>query len=41
LQQRGVLALPASPVVFRLLPPMIWEQTQVDEFLNAMEEVLA
>ena len=41
LQQRGVLALPASPVVFRLLPPLIWEQAQVDEFLNALEDVLA
>jgi acetylornithine/LysW-gamma-L-lysine aminotransferase len=41
LQQRGVLTLPASPVVFRLLPPMIWEQKQVDEILNALEDVLA
>jgi acetylornithine/LysW-gamma-L-lysine aminotransferase len=40
LQQRGVLALPASPVVFRLLPPMIWQQAQVDEFLTALEDVL-
>ena len=27
--------------VFRLLPPLIWEQAQVDEFLNALEDVLA
>ncbi|CAN5711112.1 aspartate aminotransferase family protein [soil metagenome] len=41
LQQRGVLALPASPVVFRLLPPLVWEQTHADEFLSALEDVLA
>ena len=33
LQDRGVLVLPATPVVFRLLPPLIWEEPQVDEFL--------
>lgn len=41
LQEIGVLALPASPVVFRLLPPLIWEEEQVDEFLGALERVLA
>jgi acetylornithine/LysW-gamma-L-lysine aminotransferase len=41
LQDRGVLALPATPVVFRLLPPMIWGDTQVDEFLAALGETLA
>lgn len=41
LQEHGVLALPASPVVFRLLPPLIWQEDQVDEFLAALAEVLA
>jgi acetylornithine/LysW-gamma-L-lysine aminotransferase len=41
LQENGVLALPASPVVFRLLPPLIWEEEQVDEFVTALERVLA
>ncbi len=41
LQERGVLVLPASPVVFRLLPPLVWEQAQVAEFLSALREVLA
>jgi acetylornithine/LysW-gamma-L-lysine aminotransferase len=40
LQERGVLVLPATPVVFRLLPPMIWGDEQVDEFLAALGEVL-
>jgi acetylornithine/LysW-gamma-L-lysine aminotransferase len=40
LQERGVLALPASPVVFRLLPPMIWEEEQATEFLEALGDVL-
>jgi acetylornithine/LysW-gamma-L-lysine aminotransferase len=39
LQERGVLVLPATPVVFRLLPPMIWGDAQVDEFLDALEEM--
>jgi LysW-gamma-L-lysine/LysW-L-ornithine aminotransferase len=41
LQERGVLTLPASPVVFRLLPPLIWEDEHVAEFLNALEDTLA
>jgi acetylornithine/LysW-gamma-L-lysine aminotransferase len=41
LQERGVLILPASPVVFRLLPPLIWEEQQVDEFVAALGDVLA
>ena len=41
LQENGVLALPASPVVFRLLPPLVWEEEQVDEFLTTLEKVLA
>ena len=40
LQERGVLALPATPVVFRLLPPLIWEQAQIDEFATALADVL-
>ena len=41
LQDRGVLALPATPVVFRILPPMIWEEQHADEFVAALGEVLA
>ncbi|MDQ3539883.1 MAG: aspartate aminotransferase family protein [Chloroflexota bacterium] len=41
LQERGVLALPAGNLVVRLLPPMIWEQAQVDELMVALEGVLA
>jgi acetylornithine/LysW-gamma-L-lysine aminotransferase len=40
LQTRGVLALPASPTVVRLLPPLIWEQAHVDELVEACGEVL-
>ena len=40
LQDRGVLVLPATPVVFRLLPPLIWGDEQVDEFLGALGEVV-
>lgn len=41
LQDRGVLALPAGNLVIRFLPPMIWEQAQVDELLAVLEEVLS
>jgi acetylornithine/LysW-gamma-L-lysine aminotransferase len=41
LQENGVLALPASPVVFRLLPPLVWEEEQVDEFIGVLAKVLA
>lgn len=41
LQERGVLTLPAGNLVVRLLPPMIWEQAQVDELMVALEGVLA
>ncbi|MEZ4505020.1 MAG: aminotransferase class III-fold pyridoxal phosphate-dependent enzyme [Thermomicrobiales bacterium] len=41
LQENGVLALPASPVVFRLLPPLVWEEEQVDEFVGVLAKVLA
>jgi acetylornithine/LysW-gamma-L-lysine aminotransferase len=40
LQENGVLALPASSTALRFLPPMIWEETQVDELLAALEIVL-
>jgi len=40
LQARGVLALPAGNLTLRLLPPLIWEEAQVDELLAAMGEVL-
>ena len=40
LQQRGVLALPAGNLTLRLLPPLIWEETQADELLTAMGQVL-
>ena len=40
LQERGVLVLPAGPTTFRLLPPLIWEQQQVNEFIAATEESL-
>ena len=40
LQDRGVLVLPATPVVFRILPPLIWEEPQVDEFVSALGSVL-
>jgi acetylornithine/LysW-gamma-L-lysine aminotransferase len=41
LQQRGVLVLPAGPTTFRLLPPLIWEQEQVDELIEAVESTLS
>src|ERR671911_206989 len=40
LQQHGVLVLPAGPTTFRLLPPLIWEQQQVDELVDAVERTL-
>lgn len=39
-QERGVLILPATATTFRLLPPLIWEQQQVDEFTAVAREVL-
>lgn len=41
LQKHGVLALPAGNLTLRLLPPMIWEDAQVNELLTAFEDVLA
>jgi LysW-gamma-L-lysine/LysW-L-ornithine aminotransferase len=40
LQQRDVLVLPAGPTTFRLLPPLIWKQEQVDELIEAVESTL-
>jgi acetylornithine/LysW-gamma-L-lysine aminotransferase len=40
LQERGVLVLPATATTFRLLPPLIWEQQQIDEFMAAAADVL-
>jgi acetylornithine/LysW-gamma-L-lysine aminotransferase len=41
LQPRGVLALPAGPLTLRLLPPLVWDEAQVDELLDALGAVLA
>src|SRR5215218_2317619 len=41
LQERGVLVLPAGPTTFRLLPPLIWEQQQVDELIAVVESTLS
>jgi acetylornithine/LysW-gamma-L-lysine aminotransferase len=40
LQERGVLVLPAGPTTFRLLPPLVWEQDQIDEFIQVARSVL-
>ena len=40
LQERGVLVLPAGATTFRLLPPLVWEQEQVAEFVEATRFVL-
>ncbi len=41
LQERGVLVLPAGATTFRLLPPLIWEKQQVDEFVDAAAAILS
>ncbi len=41
LQERHVLTLPAGTTVLRLLPPMIWQAQQVDELMEALQDVLA
>lgn len=41
LQDHGVLALPAGNLALRFLPPLIWEETQVEEAVSALAEVLA
>lgn len=40
LQERGVLVLPAGATTFRLLPPLVWESGQIDEFMEAATQVL-
>jgi len=39
LQEHGVLVLPAGATTFRLLPPLIWTETQMDEFISAMDTI--
>jgi LysW-gamma-L-lysine/LysW-L-ornithine aminotransferase len=41
LQERGVLVLPAGATTFRLLPPLIWGEQQVDEFTEVAADILA
>ena len=41
LQERGILVLPAGATTFRLLPPLIWEQEQVDELVEGIESTLS
>ena len=41
LQERGVLVLPAGPLTFRVLPPLIWGRAEADALLAAMGDVLA
>ena len=41
LQEHGVLVLPAGATIFRLLPPLIWEQEQVDELIEAIQSALS
>lgn len=40
LQERGVLALTASPLVLRLLPPFVATEEQIDEVAETVEKVL-
>jgi acetylornithine/LysW-gamma-L-lysine aminotransferase len=40
LQERGVLALPATATTLRLLPPLVWDSEQVDEFIEVTANVL-
>lgn len=39
-QEAGVLILPATSTTFRLLPPLVWEEHHVSEFMRAAAEVL-
>jgi acetylornithine/LysW-gamma-L-lysine aminotransferase len=41
LQERGVLVLPAGATTFRLLPPLIWQKQQVDEFIEVAAAILS
>jgi len=40
LQERGVLALPAGKTVLRLLPPLIIQQSELEQAVDAIREVL-
>jgi acetylornithine/LysW-gamma-L-lysine aminotransferase len=40
-QERGVLVISAGPTTFRLLPPLIWDEEQADEFIDVAGGVLA
>jgi acetylornithine/LysW-gamma-L-lysine aminotransferase len=40
LQEQGVLALPAGNLALRLLPPLIWQDEQVEELLTAFTAVV-
>lgn len=40
LMERGVLALPAGPNVLRLLPPLVIAKSELDQALDAIEQVL-
>lgn len=39
-QERGVLILPATATTFRLLPPLVWDDEQVDELMDVARVVL-
>ena len=41
LQARGVLALPAGPMVLRLLPPLVIEEADLWQAVHIIEEVLS
>ena len=36
-----MLTLPAGTTVIRLLPPLIWQEAQVDELIAALGDVLS
>jgi LysW-gamma-L-lysine/LysW-L-ornithine aminotransferase len=40
LQDAGVLVLPAGPVTFRLLPPLIWDRAHAELLMTSMRAVL-
>jgi acetylornithine/LysW-gamma-L-lysine aminotransferase len=41
LQERGILAMTAGPNVLRLLPPLVIEQSDLREVVEALREILA
>jgi len=41
LQDQGVLALPAGPIVLRLLPPLVIEQADLERVVSAIETTLS